>query len=182
MLRSGRACGVIRIRGGAAGRRAGVRRAAHCDDPLLGKGARHLGTAGCAHRARRPGGLEQLADGRLGDLRPTSRRPLSGDHVSPDDLGRYRGNRSIPATGDLPGRAGRGAATGVTAQPANAWTLALTLQLSGAVESRMTSRVASSMWLVATAPSPMSWTSDRTATLPISTSGCATVVSGGVAR
>jgi hypothetical protein len=46
-----------------------------------------------------------------------------------------------------------------------------TSQLGGAVESRMTNRVASSMWFVATVPSPMSWINDRTATLPISTSG-----------
>jgi NADP-dependent aldehyde dehydrogenase len=45
-------------------------------------------------------------DRRLGNLRPTSRRTVSGNHGGPDDICRDRGDRSVSTASDLPGRSG----------------------------------------------------------------------------
>ena len=110
VLRSDRDRGVVRVGGGAAGRGPGVRRAAHGDHPWPGVGARHRRAAERAQRTRGPGGLERLADRRHGQLRPASRRAVSGHHLGADDLGGHRGDRPVPAAGHLPGRPRGGAA------------------------------------------------------------------------
>ena len=54
--------------------------------------------------------VERLADRRLGDLGHAARRPVPGDDLGADDVGRHGGDRPVPPAGQLPEHARRAAA------------------------------------------------------------------------